>query len=167
MLTFNEYLLEQFYIDTLTNWQLIDYSNTCNEVFDSPSKIEIIQNQSNTFNTKFEVNGSLYMFMSEITDNSSNVLFYPLDGDFDLFRERKDSMYVGKVFASVLQSVKLMLDNNKNITILMFVAENKKLENIYKLIKPVISKRFSDWKFNSKYKSKNGKVVYKYSKGNK
>lgn len=149
--------------EKLTNWQLIDYFNNFNEVFDKYKQIKIIEMSKESFVTKFVINDIDYYFHSDITDDSAIVIFYPLDEEWDLFKERKTNTgYLGSLFGTVIQSLKLMIENY-DLNTIGFTAENKKLESIYNLLDKTIQKRFPDWKLD-KIDINKGKKNYIYKR---
>lgn len=167
MTKFNNYLnpfSEEMYIDLFTNQSYIDYFNNINETFNKSAKITIDKSNPNIYSTSFEINDIKYIFMAEIEEKEAIIIFYPLDGEIDIFKERKKyNSYLGELFGSLIQSVQLML-KEKDLNKIKFTAYHKKLESIYNLLDKTIQKRFPRWKLDNVTRNKQGMLNYIYIK---
>jgi hypothetical protein len=140
---FKKYLIEeQENIKIIKDLQIENYFNVCNEIFDKSSNIKIIQNNKDFFSTTFIVDNVEFNVLIKIKNTKANILFFPIDDDLDIFELKKSKKYSGKIFASVFESVKIMLEKNQNVNEIVFVAENKQLEKLYNMMKSIISKIF-------------------------
>jgi len=148
------------YVDV--EYQVESYFINVMESFDIPAPVKTIINNTDNFKTSFTVNDVKYYFDSLIRNRTAIIIFYPWDG-IDIFKERKSPKYVGKVFASVLKSVELLLES-VDIDIIGFTAEYESLKDIYKLMEPILLKRFKDWYVYNKGINSNGKFQYTYKR---
>jgi len=161
---FKYHITESSYIHHLTDWSLIDHISSILESFNKPADVNTIENTSKSFKTEFTVNDKIYIYHSKIIDELAILLFYPVDGEIDLFKERKDKAYIGKVFASIFVSIRMMLKVNKQLNTIGFIADNKSLEILYDIMNNIIVKRFPQWIFDKKFKNNSGKIQYSYIK---
>ena len=157
---FNDYLTrdEERYV------YITEYFLNVIESFDKPSSVKVTKDTPSFFETAFSVNDKKYSFMADIRDKLAVVIFFPIDDELDLFKERKDKMYVGRVFASIFLSVEKLIHANSTIDEIGFVAEYKGLESLYKLMEPHILRKFPKWRVKEVGISNNGKLQYTYEK---
>jgi len=141
-----------------------EYFQHVMESFNKPSKVKVTRNGRSLFEATFSIDDKKYTFMARIIDRLAIVIFYPVDRELDLFKERKDKMYVGRVFASIFSSIEELLKHNEHINEIGFVAEYDALERLYVLMEPYILKRFPEWKVGSKEINNTGKLQYIYNK---
>ena len=130
MSKFINYIDEEKWIETFTNWDIINYYENISEVFNKSGKVKIDTKLYWMFSTSFYIFDKKYIFSSRIFDNGNNaiMIFYPIDSKTDIFKERKNNTpYLGTLFGSVIQSVKLMLKEYPDINRIIFTAENNKL----------------------------------------
>lgn len=143
--------------------QIENYFISCSEMFDSESEVTIIKNDSDLFTSKFYINNIEFNFLAKIKENRANIIFFPIDNNDDIFDVRNDKKYAGSIFASVLQSTKIMLNKKTNINEIIFVAENKQLEKLYNKMNFIILKYFPKWQLADRTKNK-GKTLYRYTR---
>jgi len=146
-----KYLNEEEIIENHIDWKIIDYFNRQFEAFDKPSNIQDIQSSSDLFSCSFTIEGTKYIFTAKIVDNTAIILFNPVGKD--PFKERKNPHYVGRVFASLFESIKILLSKNKNIEKIGFNAETNNLNSLYKKMIPYILKQFPDWEYKEQGKN--------------
>lgn len=158
----NDILTEQQHIHYLASWSAIRYIDGILESLNKPSVVTVLQNNSNTFTSTFMVNDIKYLFRADIFNTFVIVSFHPLDMEVDIYKERKDGTYSGRVFASVFRSLDVLIKHNPQIIEIGFTADYKKLEPLYRLMEPVILKKFPKWKLDKKFNNAHGKLQYNY-----
>jgi len=151
-------------IHCLTDWGVNEHFDSIDESFNRPASVKIMKQSSDYFETEFVIKDIKYRFIARFYDKSATIIFHPLDGETDLFKQRKDDMYVGTVFASIFKSLKKMIQHNPHIIEIAFIADYPKLEDLYQLMNPTILKRFPEWELYKKFKNKQGKMQYSYVK---
>ena len=157
----DDYIDQYQIVNSITNWDVIDYFDRQDEAFNNPSNIKVTQSTNDMFSCAFVINDVKYIVICKINKQLAIVLFHPLDGDDDLFKERNNPYYVGRIFASLFQSIKELLNRYPHITKIGFNAETTNLDRLYNTMMPYILKRFPEWKNIKQIKNKQYMFVRK------
>jgi len=163
IMRFEDYINEDYYIETLTNWQIQrQFYSFIDEIVDTNVKLSIKGNKDDFITTFFH--GDIkYVFHAKLIqkDGGYGILFYPVDGDStNMFGNKKGTSYIGTVLSGIFRSLKALIDKHKVISF-EFNTDDKDLISLYNRMIPWIEKRFNDFEFSGK-QIKGNKANYKY-----
>ena len=150
--------------DILREFQINNYFNKFNEVFNFKTDINVIDKHKDHFSCNFEIDNVRYNYQSKIIeDTTAIIVFFPVKM-LDMFDEVKSGRYSGKIFSMVLECTKYLINEYKDLNKIGFTLENNKLESLYDRMNKYILKKFNRWKFEGKFINSNGYIQYTYIK---